>query len=162
MFNDDEYQWLERRLSASGVDMLFYAVCCGALFYCFNALSRVGDPRIWIPAAALLGLASALELFAGLTPGKWLFGWSVRLPDGGRPPLWRLMLRGVLKLLPIAIFLASLRTSDPGLQSTLIAIAGTVAMCYFPAYYITLVRRRQNVFDILAGTAVLGASPTKE
>lgn len=148
---------LERRLWAAGIDMVVVVICCAALMQSFNPLSSGTHPWLWIPAAVVLSLSAATELLTGISPGKWLFGLAVRAKDGRPAPLARLMLRGFIRLLPVIVFLLSLAPNDLDAHMVLAAAALAIALCYFPACYIMLMRKAATPFDGIAGTVIVRA-----
>jgi uncharacterized RDD family membrane protein YckC len=146
---------LERRLYAAMIDMVVVGVCCGALFLSFNPVFGSPHRWIWTPAAIVLALVALAEIISGITPGKRLSGLTLRTRDGLRPPIWAFMLRGVVRLLPIAIFLLTLRTADRMTWMFILQILIVVVGCYLTVCYMTLWRRGTTMFDAVAGTMVV-------
>ena len=105
-------------------------------------------------AAALLLAVAATELLTGLTPGKWLTGLRVRSPAGAAPTQLRLLLRGVLRLLPLAILLAALPAASAMAYLAAFLIAGAVTLSYLSAAYLSFIRHNLSPFDLAAGTVV--------
>ena len=146
---------LERRMSAAGIDVAVVGLCCGALFLSFNPVFGSRHPWIWRPAAVVLAIVGAVEIFTGVTPGKWVAGLSLRTREGRRPPIWALALRGVVRLTPVGIFLLSLRASDQMAWMLVLQILIVLVGCYLTVCYMTLWRRGNTMFDALAGTVAV-------
>jgi uncharacterized RDD family membrane protein YckC len=146
---------LTRRVYAAGIDIAIVGLCCGALFLSFNPVFGSPYPRIWRPAAIVLALFAVVEIVTGITPGKWLTGLALRTRDGQRPPLWWLVLRGIARLLPVGMFLLTLRISDRMTWMLLLQILIVLIGCYLTICYMTLWRRGSTMFDAIAGTTAV-------
>ena len=146
---------LERRVYAAAIDIAAAGVCCGALFLSFNPVFGASHPWIWRPAAVVLAVLAALEIFTGFTPGKALTGLTLRTRDGRRPPVWSLALRGLVRLAPVGVFLLSLRASDPAAWMLVLQVLIVLVGCYLTVCYMTLWRRGNTMFDAVAGTMVV-------
>ena len=146
---------LGRRLVAATVDVAVVGAACLGLFYSFNPFSAARHPEVWVPLAAVLAVVAAVEILTGVTPGKWLTRLVVREPDGNNPALWRLALRGMVRLLPVGVFLPGLFTTD---SFTVMAVWGldfTLVSCYVSACYIATMRTGRTLFDHVAGTVLV-------
>ena len=143
---------LGRRMYEAGVDIGLVGLCCGALFLSFNPVFGSQHPWLWRPAAVVLAIAAAVEIFSGVTPGKWTMALSLRTRDGRRPPIWSLMLRGVVRLAPVGVFLLSLRATDQMAWMFVVQILIVLVGCYLTVCYMTLWRRGSTMFDAVAGT----------
>lgn len=148
MFTPDELAWLQRRLIPSVIDAGFYGACCAGILSADDSILRM-------PAATLMIAGALLEAFSGLSPGKLLCGWRVRMPDHARPAIWRLMIRAVARLSPIGVALLSLLVDDRLLRWQIVAGAAMLGLCFLAATYITIVRWRQTAVDRLAGTMTM-------
>src|SRR4051794_31987967 len=73
---------LERRLNAAAADVVVVGLACTGLFLAGSPLMETRYPWLWVPSAVVLGLYSAVEMFTGVTPGKWLAGLAVRRLGG--------------------------------------------------------------------------------
>ena len=146
---------LERRMYAAGIDVALVGLCCGALFLSFNPVFGSPHPWLWRPAAVVLAVVALVEIVTGVTPGKWMTGLSLRTRDGRRPPIWSLMLRGVVRLAPVAVFLLSLRAADQMAWMLVLQVLIVVIGSYLTVCYMTLWRRGGTMFDVLAGTVAV-------
>jgi len=154
MFTDQQLHTLERRLLAACCDA---AVWGGCWLLLFRSFSRPADERslpLWGAAATILLLAVGTELLTGLAPGKWLTGLRVCRSDSTPPPISSLLIRGALRLLPLAILLLALPASSTTTHLAAFTTAGTIATCYLCAAYLTFIRRGLSPFDLAAGTEV--------
>jgi uncharacterized RDD family membrane protein YckC len=149
---------LERRAWAAGCDVTILSVCGLGLFLAFGPVTLLRDARVWVPCAVILGLVVTVELLTGVTPGKWLAGLSVRRPDGSRPAVGALIVRGMVRLLPVWIFAASLVVRDELASGVLCVVAACAGICYIPATYIQVMRTGRTPFDAVGGTAVVPAA----
>lgn len=167
-------RFLERRLGAAVWDLTLLSILFVAIIWAFGPhvtgvqapgahaarAARAVEPRHpWVggAAAAILAAFAAAELFTGLTPGKKLMGLSVRRRDGGPAPVWSLIIRGMLRLLPVALLIFGQLTPDP-IDSLWICGATLIAFgCYIPACYILLMKTGRSLFDAAANTIVVRA-----
>src|SRR5690606_21658822 len=109
---------------------------------------------LWLAAAMVLLLVAATELLTGVTPGKRLTGLRVSRPDSTPPPISSLLIRGALRLLPLAILLLALPASSTTTHLAAFTVSGTIATCYLCAAYLTFIRHNLSPFDLAAGTEV--------
>jgi len=145
---------LERGALAAAVDAAVVSLCGLGLFVSFSPLSASHNPRVWAPSAVVLGLFVAVELFTGATFGKRLAGLTLRRPDGARPSIWALILRGCVRLLPVAIFLAGVAMSDELASGIACIVAAIMSLCYVVVAYLLLMRTGRTPFDAIAGTVL--------
>jgi uncharacterized RDD family membrane protein YckC len=148
---------LARRVYAAGIDIAIVGLCCGALFLSFNPVFGSTHPWIWRPAAVVLAVLAIVEIVTGITPGKRLSGLSLRTPDGKRPALWSIVVRGVVRWVPVGLFLLSLRTDDRMTWMFILQVLIVLIGCYLTICYMTLWRRGTTMFDAIAGTTVIRA-----
>src|SRR5437588_6253344 len=131
---------LERRAWAAGVDAASFTLCGFGMFLSFSPLGGSRGPLVWAPSAAGLALLALVECFTGVTLGKWMSGLAVRRPDGARPPIWAFILRGCVRLLPVAIFLLGLAIADEMASGLACIVAVITALCYFVVAYLLVMR----------------------
>ena len=146
---------LERRMYAAGIDVALIGLCCGALFLSFNPVFGSPHPWLWRPAAVVLAVIAGVEIFSGVTPGKWMAELSLRMRDGRRPHLGSLVLRGVMRLAPVGVFLLSLRAADRMVWMLVLQVLIVLIGCYLTVCYMTLWRRGSTMFDAVAGTVAV-------
>ena len=145
---------LERRVYAAAIDIAAVGVCCAALFLSFNPVFGTPHPWMWRPAAVVLAVLAAMEIFTGFTPGKALAGLTLHARDGRRPSFWSLALRGLVRLAPVGVFLLSLRAGDVAGWMLILQVLIVLVGCYLTICYMTLWRRGTTMFDAVAGTMV--------
>ena len=145
---------LERRALAAAVDAALVSLCGLGLFVSFSPLSSARHLWVWAPSAAVLAGIVALEWFTAATLGKRLAGLALRRPDGGHPPVWALILRGCVRLLPVAIFLLGLAMNDELVSGIACIVAAIMSLCYIVVAYLLLMRTGRTPFDAVAGTVV--------
>src|SRR4051812_10427583 len=142
---------LAKRATAAVIDMSIIGVLCLVLLW---AMGLAEPPRINVArvAAALLGLIAAAEMFTGRTVGKSFSGLMVRARTGTRASMPALVVRGVVRLLPVALFLPALFARSP--MTNLLWWGGsmTLACCYVATAYLTLMRTQTTPFDSASGT----------
>src|SRR5690606_4093102 len=112
------------------IDAAVYVAGCVAIL-------EADDWRVRTLAAVLLGSMALVEMVSGITPGKLLLGWRVRMPDGSRPAVWRFAVRAIVRLVPVGIALLSLLAEDRLIGWQMLAGAAMVGLCYLSACYIT-------------------------
>ncbi len=154
MFTEQQLQQLERRLVAASADALLWGGGWYALVRTAAVPAEERNLLIALPAATILLAVAAGELLTGLTPGKWLTGLRVRSPEGAAPTQPRLLLRGVLRLLPLAILLTALPAASAIAYLAAFLFAGTVTLSYLSAAYLSFIRHNLSPFDLAAGTVV--------
>ena len=140
----------ERRFVAASIDTPLMALCCAGLLHSHGLLADAPRPIFAWPSAVVLGLMFAVEALTGVTPGKLGTGLTLRGRGGARPPVWRLVLRAVVKYLPVAVFVASLWADS----LLLLLAAATLAIAYIPLCYLPIVRTGGTFFDMVAGTTL--------
>jgi len=148
------YAMLPRRLGAAGADMLLLGVICFGMYWAM----RMSDPprTSWVVIfASLLGILVIVELLIGWTPGKQLNGLQIQARDGKRPTLVARIIRGIVRLLPLGMFLPALFVRNELLSLTIWGISLTVVCCYVCTAYLTLMRSGVTPFDAAAGTMVI-------
>ena len=148
---------LGRRLAAAGLDVTIVSLCCFACFLALSPLVENRQPWLWPPAIGLLGLYALAEMFTGRTPGRLWQGLTIRRADGAPASIAALAVRGLVKLLPPLLFIASLLVTD---QLTFLALASLsifLLLCYMPPCYLLLLRTGRTMFDAVAGTALARA-----
>ena len=70
-------------------------------------------------------------------------------------PLWSLLIRGLVRLLPVMIFLTSLLVADNIVSLLIWSISLAMVICYLTTCYLTLLRRGRTLFDLTAGTVAI-------
>ena len=70
-----------------------------------------------------------------------------------------ILIRGLVRLLPVGVFLAALFFTEPAAYFLLCFAAFVLVVCDVPACYITLVRTARTPFDLAAGTKVVSVRP---
>jgi len=152
---------LAQRANAAAVDMALVGVICFGLEWAM----RVTEPHrvkfAIVCAATLAGVAGA-ELFFGWTVGKSLSGLALRTSASKRPPVYRAMLRGFVRLLPVIVFLSSLFVRSDMLALLLWGISLTAVCCYICTAYLTLVRSGVTPFDMAANSVVVKVRPPRD
>jgi hypothetical protein len=98
-----------------------------------------------------------LELLTGFTLGKLFFHLSIRRfrDPSQSPPLWSLLLRGLVRLLPVLIFLPALLVADNMLTLLIWSISLAMVLCYLTTCYLILMRKGRTLFDLAAGTVAI-------
>jgi hypothetical protein len=144
------------RAKAAFFDMCIVGALCATLMWS-QLVSSAHHPALnWI-AGILLAAAMLLELLTGLTLGKLFFHLSLRrfVNPTQSPPLWSLLLRGLIRLLPVLIFLPALLVTDNMLTLLIWLISLAMVICYLTTCYLTLLRRGRTLFDLAAGTVAI-------
>ncbi|HEV7300358.1 MAG TPA: RDD family protein [Tepidisphaeraceae bacterium] len=139
------------RLHAAEVDVLVTGLLCLGLLATAGPLTETPH-WAWKPAAAVLGALSLLELLTGITPGKWLYGLTLRNPGGMPARRPALLVRGLVRQAPLAIFVGSLFIRQSPLNVTILFLSFVIACCYVSGCYILFMRIGQTLFDAVAGT----------
>jgi len=142
---------LNRRIIAAAIDIGLVTLCT---FASLLGAFAVGIDPPWPGKWGLIALAvlSAPELLTGQTVGKLLAGLRVRSATGSRASIGQTILRGTVRLIPVALLVLSLVPSDSLTRMIVLFAAVTVGLCYFPACYFSLFRRGVTTFDLIAGT----------
>jgi len=145
---------LAKRATAAVIDMAIIGVLCLALLW---AMRLSDPPRVMIARmiGAALALIAAVEMLLGWTLGKQVSGLVVRRRTGGRASIVALISRGIVRLLPVALFLPALFTRDPMASLLWWGISMTLACCYVATAYLTLMRSQTTPFDSASGTVVV-------
>jgi hypothetical protein len=144
------------RANAAAVDMGIVGVLCAMLMWAV-LLANAHHPTLdWI-AGISLAAVMLLELLTGLTLGKRLFHLSIRRfqNPSQTPPLWSLLIRGMVRLLPVMIFLISLLVADNLISLLIWSISLAMVICYLATCYLILMRRGRTLFDLAAGTVAI-------
>jgi hypothetical protein len=152
MLDESQFARLERRMMAVTCDAVAVGVCCLAMY--------LAGSLHWLWNAGLVALVvlAGVECFTGISPGKWLLGWSVCI-EGERWPRLRLALRGLTRYLPVAVFVfAIFGMRHFGTRLALFAIVGMLATVYFSQSYLAVMRRERTFFDLVAGTRLQASS----
>src|SRR4051812_39570806 len=143
---------LATRATAAVVDMTLVGLICFGVQWAI----RLADPPKRTAAlvfAAGLGLLLLIEMLTGWSLGKAVAGLSVR----GRMGVASLVIRAIVRWVPVLIFLPSIFVQN-GLLSLLIwGIALTLVCCYVATAYLTLVRSGKSPFDMAGRTEVVPA-----
>lgn len=142
---------MPRRLTAAGIDVVLVTLCC--LPFLRSPDAPLHYTRLSTIAAVLLAVYAAVEIFTGITPGKLLSGLTVRR-DAGRPGVLSKVMRGLVRLLPVGVFLLSLVASQEMVVLTIYAATFTVVSLQVIANYYLLMRARLSLYDAVAGTRV--------
>lgn len=152
MLNETQFARLERRMMAASCDAVAVSACCLAMYL-------AGDQGwIWNAGLVVLVTLCGIECLTGVSPGKWLWGWSVSV-EGERWPRLRLVLRGLARYLPVALFVfAIFGTQHFGVRLALLGVVGMLATVFFSQSYVSVIRRERTTFDLIAGTRLQAAS----
>lgn len=147
---------LNRRITAAAIDIAIVTLCP---FASLLSAFPVGIDAPWPGKWGLIALAvlASLELLTGQTVGKLLAGLRVRNATGSRASIGQTILRGTIRLIPVALLALSLVPSDSLTRMIVLFAAVTVGLCYFPACYFSLFRRGVTTFDLIAGTVAVRA-----
>ncbi len=146
MLSQSQFARLERRMMAATCDGVVVSACCLAMYL------AGGQNWIWNAGLVLLVSLCGVECLTGISPGKWLWGWSVSV-EGEHWPRLRLMLRGLARYLPVAVFVFALfGTQQFGLRLALLGIVGMLATVFVSQSYLSVIRRERTTFDLIAGT----------
>ena len=159
------------RLGAATVDgisltviSILLALVLGSVTSLFPKLLR-GNVEV-TAAWCMIMLYFALEIFPGDSPGKWLVGITITLPDGRRAPRGRLVVRWLIKyaywlLIGVVLmldWLSALSRADPVLVDTAAEYLKLAAQCAALLIVLgmigTLLPQRRALHDWLSGTAV--------
>lgn len=152
MLTETQFARLERRMLAATCDGVLISACCLAMY--------LAGSLYWLRNLGLVLLVTlaAVECLTGVSPGKWLWGWNVSV-EGQRWPRLRLMLRGLARYLPVALFVFALfGTQHFGLRLTLLGIVGMLATVFISQSYVSVIRRERTTFDLIAGTRLQASS----
>jgi uncharacterized RDD family membrane protein YckC len=135
-------------------------------FVC-NLVPRLDRANVGATAAwCAMMLYFALEIFPGDSPGKWLVGITITLPDGRRAPRGRLLARWLIKyayllLMGAILMLGWVRPSSRAAGDLVeMIIEGLLMASWCSALLIvlgmigTLLPQRRALHDWLSGTAV--------
>ena len=120
---------LSARAAAGGIDLLPLAVGVLAAMVVANHHPEESVPAasVWLvvaAAAVYLAHTTALESLTARSAGKWLTGLRVATPDGGRPAVWQLVTRNLLRVLDPLVWIVL----SPLRQRTADVLAGTVVV----------------------------------
>jgi uncharacterized RDD family membrane protein YckC len=154
MFTEEQLRILERRIKAACCDAVLWGGCWLVLQRSFSRPAEDRPVLLWGAAAAVLLLVAGAELFTGVTPGKWLTGLRVRRADGTAAPITSLLIRGSLRLLPLAILLLALPATSTTAYLIAFTVSGTIATCFGCAAYLTFIRHGLSPFDLASKTQV--------
>jgi uncharacterized RDD family membrane protein YckC len=145
---------LDRRLLAAEIDIVTLGLLSLGLVWFAGPLSPTPDP-LWKPFAVAMGAICAVELFTGHTPGKWYVRVRVRRRDGGPAARTAIVLRGLARLAPVAVFAISLNVRRSPLDVAILFAAFTLACCYVSLCYVMFMRVGLTLFDAVAGTRLM-------
>ncbi len=160
------------RQIAVAIDGLLLVLACGAAQLVFRRLdvTRVGPAYVPdMPALVVLGAAlvwSLSEVAFDASPGKYVLGMRVRSANGDRATLAQRWLRWMLKSSPILVMIVAQvldvsranRVPVPGRWvESAVALCGVACAAVFFGFCTAGGRRRQALYDMLAGTAVFDA-----
>jgi hypothetical protein len=159
------------RLGAATVDGISLTVISILLALVLGAVTGL-FPKVYrgivefTAAWCVIMLYFALEIFPGDSPGKWLVGITITLPDGRRPPRGRLVVRWLIKyacylLIGVVLmldWLSALSRADLVLVDTAAEYLKLAAPCAALLVVLgmigTLLPQRRALHDWLSGTAV--------
>jgi hypothetical protein len=145
---------LVQRANAAAIDMALIGLFCFGLEWSM----RVAEHRMTtlaIVCGAILAVVAAIEMLSGWTIGKSFYGLSIRTGGNVRPAAYRVILRGLVRWLPVFIFLPSLFLANDMLALLLWGISLTAVCCYICMAYLTLVRSGVTPFDMAADAALI-------
>jgi uncharacterized RDD family membrane protein YckC len=123
-------RFLQRRLSAAAIDAGIVAACCSALLASTGPLAVLASPTMRWLSGVVLGVYAAVEILTGRTPGKLLLKIRLVNSSGGAPQAFSVVGRGLIRLLPVSIFVLSLLVADPIVSLLLWCISLTLVCCY--------------------------------
>ncbi len=146
--------YLERRVAAASCDASIVAVCCLFIFLSFGPLTPMTDAWVGWLAAAVVAAYALLETFTGVTPGKRMFGLAVRSAALATPPLSSLVVRSLVKLVPVFLFVPVLFASHPLALLAIVYLFVTGGSIAIACCYMFMMRRGKTLFDAVSGTVV--------
>lgn len=150
---------LDRRIYAAAVDLLIVLAASAAIGLSVNPINPSPVRAVWLSALVVLAMYSIVELFTGRSIGKRLFGFTLTCTDGGQPTLAQFVVRGIIRLFPVAMMLGASLIRSIDFYYFAAVVTFILAACYFPACYISIMRRGVTIFDALAGTRVVRLNP---
>jgi hypothetical protein len=144
---------LAKRATAAVIDMALIGVLCFALLWA-TRLSEPPRVQIARTLGAVLGLVAGIEMLSGWSAGKHSSRLIVRNNRGIRASMIALIIRGIVRWLPVALFLPALVARDNLMSLVWWGISMTAACCYVATAYLTLMRSQTTPFDTASGTVV--------
>jgi hypothetical protein len=144
------------RAKAAVFDMCIVGALCATLMWSL-VLSNTHHPALYWISGVLLAAVMLLELPTGFTLGKLFYHLSIRRfhNPSQSPPLWSLLIRGMVRLLPVLVFFPSLIVTDNILSLLIWSISLAIVICYMTTCYLILMRRGRTLFDLAAGTVAV-------
>ncbi len=120
---------LSARAAAGGIDLVpLVAGALGAFIvqasHPEEALSAGAVLVLLVGAGLYLAHTTVLEATTARSAGKWIMGLRVATPDGGRPEVWQLVTRNLLRVLDPLVWIVL----SPLRQRTADVLAGTVVV----------------------------------
>ncbi len=147
---------LKRRVTAVEVDLAIVGVLGVALLLSTGQLA-VLPGWVWSTGAWTLGIIGVIECLTGWTLGRQIAQLRLRAHPSGAKPFWPLVvLRGVVRQLPVFVFILGTSTYANDIGPLVLFIAVTIAVLYFSMCYIALFRTGRTIFDFIGGTELVG------
>ena len=130
---------LDRRIYAASVDLGIILAASAAIGLYVNPINTSPIRAVWLSALVVLAMYAIVELFTGRSIGKRLFGFTLHRADGGPPTFSQILLRGGIRLLPVAMMLGTSLIRSMDTYYLFAVITFIVAASYFPARRATAV-----------------------
>lgn len=144
---------MDRRLLAAQIDLIVLGLLSSGLVWFAGPLTSSPSP-MWKPFGAAMAVMCVVEVFSGRTPGKAVARLRVRRRNGAAAPWSAVVLRGVVRLAPVAVFALSLVVRRSPLDITILFGAFAIACCYVSLCYVMFMRVGLTLFDAASGTRV--------
>jgi uncharacterized RDD family membrane protein YckC len=142
------------RANAAVVDMGIVGVCCMGVYWC----GVYSDPPRTVLAWGFGGVLivwTVVEMLTGVTIGKAAFGLTIRAADGPRAPMWRLIVRALIRAIPVVVFIPSVLVRNTLVSLAICLGAATLAVEYLAVCYLLILRKKKTLFDAAARTIVV-------